>query len=225
MVSLIYCVRIIYLKQNYMMTLQVTVGLLSWNLYLFIYFLFSYSVGIAITAVDSTFLYMSPFCIVLLFHDLCIMCPCEGLHLSYALVVESYQACQPGGQSAADAKLTHTHTHTKQGFWVLKRGTMSFMPVPEVVGGHRLTATVIDLSPWVEYEFRVLASNTIGTGEPSKPSKQARTKGTCMYCMKRKTFPYFHTCTIFVLSVQDKYNIVIFFFFSNFIVLLPRMRG
>uniref|UniRef100_A0A665W9F9 Contactin 4 n=1 Tax=Echeneis naucrates TaxID=173247 RepID=A0A665W9F9_ECHNA len=45
-------------------------------------------------------------------------------------------------------------------------------------GGHRLTATVIDLSPWVEYEFRVLASNTIGTGEPSKPSKQARTKGT-----------------------------------------------
>uniref|UniRef100_A0A673CDZ9 Contactin 4 n=1 Tax=Sphaeramia orbicularis TaxID=375764 RepID=A0A673CDZ9_9TELE len=57
-------------------------------------------------------------------------------------------------------------------------GWQAVTTVPEVVGGHRLTATVIDLSPWVEYEFRVLASNSIGTGEPSKPSKQARTKGT-----------------------------------------------
>ncbi|XP_070695548.1 contactin-4 [Pempheris klunzingeri] len=57
-------------------------------------------------------------------------------------------------------------------------GWQAVTTVPEVVGGHRLTATVIDLSPWVEYEFRVLASNTIGTGEPSNPSKQARTKGT-----------------------------------------------
>ncbi|KAK5913075.1 hypothetical protein CesoFtcFv8_002893 [Champsocephalus esox] len=57
-------------------------------------------------------------------------------------------------------------------------GWQAVTTVPEVVGGHRLTATVIDLSPWVEYEYRVLAGNTIGTGEPSKPSKQARTKGT-----------------------------------------------
>ncbi|KAF3689443.1 Contactin-4 Brain-derived immunoglobulin superfamily protein 2 [Channa argus] len=42
-------------------------------------------------------------------------------------------------------------------------GWQAVTTVPEVVGGHRLTATVIDLSPWVEYEFRVLASNTIGT--------------------------------------------------------------
>uniref|UniRef100_A0AAX7VNY1 Contactin 4 n=1 Tax=Astatotilapia calliptera TaxID=8154 RepID=A0AAX7VNY1_ASTCA len=58
-------------------------------------------------------------------------------------------------------------------------GWQAVTTVPEVVRGTRLTATVIDLSPWVEYEFRVLASNSIGTGEPSKPSKQARTKGTC----------------------------------------------
>lgn len=120
-----------------------------------------------------------------------IMCPCEGLHLSHVLAVGSYQACQPGGQFAADAKLTRTFTHIEntgslaQSFLILKEA-LCFMPVPEVVGGHRLTATVIDLSPWVEYEFRVLASNTIGTGEPSKASKQARTKGTCMYCMSRK---------------------------------------
>lgn len=49
-------------------------------------------------------------------------------------------------------------------------------PVPEEVGGRRLTATVIELNPWVEYEFRVVAINALGTGEPSKPSKQVRTK-------------------------------------------------
>uniref|UniRef100_A0A8C7YPZ9 Contactin 4 n=1 Tax=Oryzias sinensis TaxID=183150 RepID=A0A8C7YPZ9_9TELE len=57
-------------------------------------------------------------------------------------------------------------------------GWQAVTTVPEVVGGRQLTAVVIDLNPWVEYEFRVLASNRIGTGEPSKPSKQARTKST-----------------------------------------------
>ncbi|KAL2091478.1 hypothetical protein ACEWY4_013741 [Coilia grayii] len=57
-------------------------------------------------------------------------------------------------------------------------GWQAVTTVPEVVGGRHLMATVTDLSPWVEYEFRVLASNTVGTGEPSKPSKQARTKET-----------------------------------------------
>ncbi|XP_049335418.1 contactin-4 [Astyanax mexicanus] len=57
-------------------------------------------------------------------------------------------------------------------------GWQAVTTVPEEVGGRRLTATVIELSPWVEYEFRVLASNELGTGEPSKPSKQARTKET-----------------------------------------------
>lgn len=33
----------------------------------------------------------------------------------------------------------------------------------------------------MEYEFRVLATNGIGTGEPSKPAKKARTKEMRMY--------------------------------------------
>uniref|UniRef100_A0A8C9TIM8 Contactin 3a, tandem duplicate 1 n=1 Tax=Scleropages formosus TaxID=113540 RepID=A0A8C9TIM8_SCLFO len=55
-------------------------------------------------------------------------------------------------------------------------GWQAVTTVPEELRGQQLTATVTDLSPWVEYEFRVLASNAVGTGEPSKPSSQARTK-------------------------------------------------
>ncbi|KAJ8409219.1 hypothetical protein AAFF_G00234170 [Aldrovandia affinis] len=69
-------------------------------------------------------------------------------------------------------------TYTIQARTPFSLGWQAVTTVPEVVGGRRLTATVVDLSPWVEYEFRVLASNAIGTGEPSKPSKQARTKDT-----------------------------------------------
>ncbi|XP_028265967.1 contactin-4 [Parambassis ranga] len=57
-------------------------------------------------------------------------------------------------------------------------GWQAVTTVPELLGGKQLSSTVIDLSPWVEYEFRVLATNSIGTGEPSKPSKKARTKET-----------------------------------------------
>lgn len=85
-----------------------------------------------------------------------------------------------------DTPRTHSHTYSCV---ETEEGTVCFLPVPEVVRGTRLTATVIDLSPWVEYEFRVLASNSIGTGEPSKPSKQARTKGTCTYWICFKNWP------------------------------------
>lgn len=41
---------------------------------------------------------------------------------------------------------------------------------PADVEGNAETATVVDLFPWTEYEFRVIATNTLGTGEPSSPS-------------------------------------------------------
>ncbi|XP_013864935.1 contactin-3 [Austrofundulus limnaeus] len=48
--------------------------------------------------------------------------------------------------------------------------------VPEVVGGNMLTATVVGLNAWVEYEFRLVARNAVGLGEPSPASAKTRTE-------------------------------------------------
>uniref|UniRef100_A0A669DBT0 Contactin 3b n=1 Tax=Oreochromis niloticus TaxID=8128 RepID=A0A669DBT0_ORENI len=48
--------------------------------------------------------------------------------------------------------------------------------VPEVVNGNMLTATVVGLNAWVEYEFRVVARNAVGLGEPSPASAKTRTE-------------------------------------------------
>ncbi|XP_053492650.1 contactin-4 [Ictalurus furcatus] len=69
-------------------------------------------------------------------------------------------------------------TYTIQARTPFSLGWQAVTTVPEDIEGRRLTATVIELSPWVEYEFRVVAINALGTGEPSKPSKQVRTKDT-----------------------------------------------
>ncbi|KAM7402590.1 hypothetical protein PAMP_017814 [Pampus punctatissimus] len=50
--------------------------------------------------------------------------------------------------------------------------------VPEVVNGNMLTATVVGLNAWVEYEFRVVARNSVGLGEPSPASVKTRTEDT-----------------------------------------------
>ncbi|XP_072203186.1 contactin-6 isoform X5 [Excalfactoria chinensis] len=55
-------------------------------------------------------------------------------------------------------------------------GWQAVSTVPEVLNSRTHRATVVDLSPWVEYEFRVVASNSVGTGEPSKPSALLKTK-------------------------------------------------
>lgn len=45
---------------------------------------------------------------------------------------------------------------------------------------------MVGLNPWVEYEFRVVAGNSIGIGEPSKPSELLRTKSSGKISMPSK---------------------------------------
>ncbi|KAF4018230.1 hypothetical protein G4228_009989, partial [Cervus hanglu yarkandensis] len=47
---------------------------------------------------------------------------------------------------------------------------------PANIEGNAETAQVLGLTPWTDYEFRVLASNILGTGEPSGPSSKIQTK-------------------------------------------------
>ncbi|ELK15184.1 Contactin-4 [Pteropus alecto] len=55
-------------------------------------------------------------------------------------------------------------------------GWQAVSTVPELVDGRTFTATVVGLNPWVEYEFRSVAANAIGVGEPSRPSEKRRTE-------------------------------------------------
>ncbi|XP_054639724.1 contactin-3 isoform X1 [Dunckerocampus dactyliophorus] len=55
-------------------------------------------------------------------------------------------------------------------------GWQAVETVPEVVNGNTLTATVVGLNAWVEYEFRVVARNSVGLGEPSPASAKTRTE-------------------------------------------------
>lgn len=52
---------------------------------------------------------------------------------------------------------------------------------PSIVDGNVESAKVIDLIPWMEYEFRVMATNILGTGDPSIPSQKIRTEGSRTY--------------------------------------------
>lgn len=49
-------------------------------------------------------------------------------------------------------------------------------PDPANIEGNAESARVIDLRPWMDYEFQVIASNILGSGEPSMPSQPVRTK-------------------------------------------------
>ncbi|XP_030072034.1 contactin-1 [Microcaecilia unicolor] len=48
---------------------------------------------------------------------------------------------------------------------------------PSKIEGNMERAKVVDLTPWMEYEFRVIATNSLGTGEPSLPSPRIKTEG------------------------------------------------
>ncbi|KAM6468634.1 contactin-6 isoform 2-T2 [Liasis olivaceus] len=70
------------------------------------------------------------------------------------------------------------HTYTVQTRTPFSVGWQAVSTVPEVINGKTHTATVVDLNPWVEYEFRVVAANSVGIGEPSTPSELLRTKAS-----------------------------------------------
>uniref|UniRef100_A0A671TDE3 Contactin-4-like n=1 Tax=Sinocyclocheilus anshuiensis TaxID=1608454 RepID=A0A671TDE3_9TELE len=82
-------------------------------------------------------------------------------------------------------------------------GWQAVKTVPESLGGQQLTARVVELSPWVEYEFRVLATNSIGTGEPSKPSQKIRTKDTSGVVSFLTKSGQNKVCLEFVSGVQN----------------------
>lgn len=51
-----------------------------------------------------------------------------------------------------------------------------FHPDPANIEGNAESARVIGLMPWMDYEFQVIASNILGSGEPSMPSHTIRTQ-------------------------------------------------
>lgn len=54
-------------------------------------------------------------------------------------------------------------------------------PEPANIEGNAESARVIGLMPWMDYEFQVIASNILGSGEPSMASHTVRTQqaGEC----------------------------------------------
>ncbi|XP_070604993.1 contactin-2 [Erythrolamprus reginae] len=96
----------------------------------------------------------------------------------------------PGGLVVRDIKDTTIQLSWSQGFanhspiakYVVQGRTPLFpqwkqmRTNPTNIEGNAETAQVINLIPWMDYEFRVQASNILGSGEPSVPSTKIRTK-------------------------------------------------
>lgn len=59
---------------------------------------------------------------------------------------------------------------------VNKHISLHCTPDPVNIEGNAESARVIGLMPWMDYEFQVIASNILGSGEPSVPSHTIRTQ-------------------------------------------------
>lgn len=69
--------------------------------------------------------------------------------------------------------------------------------VPEAISGDMESAMAVELNPWVEYEFRVVATNKIGTGDPSAPSRVIRTNEAGKKRIKNLIFQDFQKQELF----------------------------
>lgn len=78
-------------------------------------------------------------------------------------VEEDEDRCVGGGETTGHAGKRH----------ILTTGPS---PDPENIEGNAESARVVGLMPWMDYEFQVIASNILGSGEPSMASHTVRTQ-------------------------------------------------
>ncbi|XP_052028591.1 contactin-6 [Apodemus sylvaticus] len=99
--------------------------------------------------------------------------PPEDVKVEHISSTTSQLSWRPGPDNNSPIQIFTIQTRTP-----FSVGWQGVATVPEILNGQTYNATVIGLSPWVEYEFRVVAGNSIGIGEPSKPSELLRTKAS-----------------------------------------------
>ncbi|XP_072731904.1 contactin-6-like isoform X4 [Ciconia boyciana] len=97
--------------------------------------------------------------------------PPEDVKVEHISSTTAMLSWKPGIDNNSPVQIYSVQTRTP-----FSVGWQAVATVPEVVNGRTHKATVVDLSPWVEYEFRVVASNSVGIGEPSRPSALLKTK-------------------------------------------------
>uniref|UniRef100_A0A8C0QF10 Contactin 6 n=1 Tax=Canis lupus familiaris TaxID=9615 RepID=A0A8C0QF10_CANLF len=99
--------------------------------------------------------------------------PPEDVRVEHISSTTSQLSWRPGSDNNSPIQIFTVQARTP-----FSVGWQAVSTVPEILNGKTYNATVIGLSPWVEYEFRVVAGNSIGIGEPSKASELLRTKAS-----------------------------------------------
>ncbi|MEJ1279754.1 contactin 6 [Cricetulus griseus] len=99
--------------------------------------------------------------------------PPEDVKVEHISSTTSQLSWRPGPDNNSPIQIFTIQTRTP-----FSVGWQAVTTIPEILNGQTYNATVVGLSPWVEYEFRVVAGNNIGIGEPSKPSELLRTKAS-----------------------------------------------
>uniref|UniRef100_A0A8C5KKF8 Contactin 6 n=1 Tax=Jaculus jaculus TaxID=51337 RepID=A0A8C5KKF8_JACJA len=99
--------------------------------------------------------------------------PPENVRVDHISSTTSQLSWRPGPDNNSPIQIFTIQTRTP-----FSVGWQAVATVPEILNGQTYNATVVGLNPWVEYEFRVVAGNSIGIGEPSRPSEMLRTKAS-----------------------------------------------